>query len=106
MSVPSPHKIRIASTSDVEVGKGKAIMIKGKEIALFRTDQGYFACENSCLHQGAPLDQGDLDGCFVSCPWHAWKFDLRSGEFVSDPAFSIKTYALEIQDQDIYLIWS
>jgi nitrite reductase/ring-hydroxylating ferredoxin subunit len=55
--------------------------VGGRQIALFATPQGVFACNNRCPHEGYPLSEGLLDGaCVLTCQWHNWKFDLRTGE--------------------------
>ncbi|MEM8499995.1 MAG: Rieske (2Fe-2S) protein [Pseudomonadota bacterium] len=33
-----------------------------------------------CPHQLGPLDEGDVVDGVVSCPWHGYKFDVRTGE--------------------------
>jgi nitrite reductase/ring-hydroxylating ferredoxin subunit/multimeric flavodoxin WrbA len=38
-----------------------------------------------CNHVGGPLGQGRLDGDYVVCPWHQWKFHCRTGE--GEPGF-------------------
>lgn len=40
----------------------------------------------TCTHLGAPLEEGDLDGTCVTCPWHGSVFDLRDGAAVHGPA--------------------
>src|SRR5260221_814257 len=37
------------------------------------------ALDDRCPHQGYPLSQGSVNGCVLTCDWHNWKFDLRSG---------------------------
>jgi len=32
-----------------------------------------------CNHAGGPLGAGTLDGEYITCPWHAWKFHCRTG---------------------------
>ena len=39
----------------------------------------------ACNHVGGPLGQGHLEGDYVVCPWHQWKFHRRSGE--GEPGF-------------------
>jgi nitrite reductase/ring-hydroxylating ferredoxin subunit len=45
-----------------------------------------FAVSRRCRHQLADLSQGhvDADGCLV-CPWHASRYDVRSGAMVDGP---------------------
>src|SRR5215469_16750218 len=61
--------------------EGKAIVkVDGKQIAFFDTADGVRACNNRCPHEGYPLREGTLDGsCILTCNWHNWKFDLRTG---------------------------
>ena len=60
--------------------KGRAVLRRGgKQIALFHTADGVFACNNRCPHEGYPLREGNLDGCILTCNWHNWKFDLKTG---------------------------
>jgi nitrite reductase/ring-hydroxylating ferredoxin subunit len=46
----------------------------------------YFAVTRKCRHLGGPLDEGsiDADGCLV-CPWHASKYDVKTGRMVRGP---------------------
>ena len=37
------------------------------------------------IHFGEPLFQGTLSGATVTCPWHRWRFDLRTGERLHPP---------------------
>lgn len=62
--------------------KGRALArVGGRQIALFKTTRGLFACNNRCPHEGYPLMQATLiQDCVLTCNWHNWKFDLDSGE--------------------------
>lgn len=73
-------------TSAIDYGRlkreGKAVVrLADKQIALFATGEDVFACNNRCPHEGYPLREGTVDGkCVLTCNWHGWKFDLRSGD--------------------------
>lgn len=44
-------------------------------------DEGkVFAIENECTHQGGPLNEGELKGYGLKCPWHYAVFDVRNGK--------------------------
>ena len=40
---------------------------------------------NACNHVGGPLGEGTLDGDYIVCPWHQWKFHRITG--VGEPGF-------------------
>jgi nitrite reductase/ring-hydroxylating ferredoxin subunit len=54
-------------------------------IAVSFRDGQFGAISNVCNHVGGPLGEGRLDGDYITCPWHGWKFHYRSG--VGEPGF-------------------
>ena len=57
-----------------------AVKLHGKHVALFMHQDEILACNNRCPHEGYPLIEGALDeNCVLTCNWHNWKFDLRTG---------------------------
>jgi nitrite reductase/ring-hydroxylating ferredoxin subunit/multimeric flavodoxin WrbA len=42
---------------------------------------GEFGCiSGTCNHVGGPLGEGRLDGNYVTCPWHNWKYHRTTGK--------------------------
>lgn len=58
----------------------------GVAVVLFRRGQAIDALSNTCSHLGGPLDEGEVAGGCVVCPWHGSRFQLSSGEAVEGPA--------------------
>ena len=48
-------------------------------LAITWQDGKFGAVSGICNHAGGPLGQGHLDGEYVVCPWHHWKFHCRTG---------------------------
>jgi nitrite reductase/ring-hydroxylating ferredoxin subunit len=72
--------IRVAGTGDVPPGQFIAIKV-GEEEGLLHNVGGTFYCTGSiCPHQGRSLVRGCLEGKEFTCPWHAWVFDVTTGE--------------------------
>ena len=97
-----------AKCRDFETNNVRLVRVEGKQIALFKTNQGYRACDNRCPHEGYPLSQGSISehstsagDCILTCNWHNWKFDLNSGDnlFGGD---QLRTYPMEVRDQGIW----
>lgn len=93
--------LKVATKSEIETGTCKAIEADGKTIVLYNVDGEFFASSSQCPHQGGPLGDGLVDGKTVTCPWHAWQFDLVTGEAVFDPGFKIDCFKVELRDDDI-----
>lgn len=72
--------VTVARVSDVAPGTAKAVVVGGREIALFNVGGTFYALDNTCPHQGGPLAEGWIEGAQVTCPWHAWTFYLASGK--------------------------
>jgi multimeric flavodoxin WrbA/nitrite reductase/ring-hydroxylating ferredoxin subunit len=49
-------------------------------VAVSYRDGKFGVISNLCNHVGGPLGQGRLDGEYVVCPWHQYKFHRCSGE--------------------------
>ena len=79
--------VKAGTTEELQPGQGKLVTVSGKEIALFNVEGEYFAIDNICTHQGAPLCEGYLEGNEVTCPWHGATFDVKTGVVLSPPAY-------------------
>lgn len=101
---PSEGAVAVCFVEDLPVGLGRAFDVAGKTLALFRTRKGViFATDNACPHKGGPLADGMLAGESVVCPLHAFKFDLHSGACDQEGACPLKTYPLDIRDNQVFL---
>jgi|SRR5689334_2230147 nitrite reductase/ring-hydroxylating ferredoxin subunit len=90
-----------ANTDEIPAGRGKAILLGEKRIALFNVAGTFYAIDDTCLHRGGPLGEGELEGCIVTCPWHGWKYDVRNGEMTMNPAARVKCYPTRIDAGDV-----
>jgi nitrite reductase (NADH) small subunit len=93
--------IKVASISELAVGSCKTVEVNGKAIGLFNVGGKVYALDNTCLHQGGPLGEGLLEGEVVTCPWHFWEFNVRTGEKVGDPSLRVASYPVQIEGDDI-----
>lgn len=93
----------VAKLSEIAEGSCKTVQCAGPTFALFRTGGKVFALDSSCPHRGAPLGDGTLDGKEVICPWHAWTFDVETGECKTVPDVKQKTYPVKIEKDEIFV---
>lgn len=64
---------------DLSDNDSRAVTINGRKILICRAGGALYAVENRCTHQEAELEGGRIRGCFISCPLHGVRFDLRDG---------------------------
>ncbi len=95
--------LKVSTLSEVDQGCSKIVNVGDQEVALFNVDGKIYACGNTCLHRGGPLGEGRLEGNIVTCPWHAWKYDVTTGTFMADPSQKVPTYKTKVEGQDIYV---
>ncbi|HEX3726717.1 MAG TPA: Rieske 2Fe-2S domain-containing protein [Pirellulales bacterium] len=72
--------IRVAALDECPPGTAIERVAQERMIALFNVDGTFYALDGICPHQGGPLGQGSLSGPIVTCPWHGWQFDVRTGQ--------------------------
>ncbi len=58
----------------------RQLTIGRTRIALSHADGVFGAVSGTCNHAGGPLGEGHLDGEYITCPWHHWKYHRVSGE--------------------------
>jgi nitrite reductase (NADH) small subunit len=95
--------VRVADLTSVPPGKSRAFSVGRYEIALFNVDGDYYALENACPHQGGPIAEGWVENLTVTCPWHAWCFDLRTGSLTMGDFALIPCFEVRIEQDGIYL---
>lgn len=91
----------VCELDDIPVRGSRRLEKDGLKIAIFRTaDNRVFAVENRCAHKGGPLSEGIVHDCAVTCPLHNWVYDLSTGKTRGADEGQIRTYPVEIRDND------
>ena len=107
MSAPTGTGARTAALHDVgpiedlPVGEGRAYVVDGRQVALFRHRSGRVsAVQAACPHAGGPLADGQVDERVVVCPLHLNAFDLATGAS-STGAEPIAVHPCRISDDGV-----
>jgi len=96
--------VKVAAVSELAPGEKKQINLEGVEVALFNVNGEYYAIEDVCTHDGAPLAHGRFRGEEVTCPRHGARFNVKSGAALCMPAFEpVETYQVKIEGDDILI---
>jgi multimeric flavodoxin WrbA/nitrite reductase/ring-hydroxylating ferredoxin subunit len=77
--------VDVGAMEDLAAAPLRRFTAMNQELAISLKDGKLGAVSNTCNHVGGPLGDGRLDGEFIVCPWHHWKFDRCTG--VGEPGF-------------------
>ena len=96
--------IRVGNIEDFPLGSLRKVMV-GDQAVLVANHQGKLhAISNRCTHRGAPLNEGELDGNALFCPWHGGQFDVRTGAVINPPPMKgLDALDVQIQGSDVFL---
>lgn len=73
-------------------------------VVVLREGEQVYAIAATCTHAGGPLNEGELQGDVVQCPWHGSRFCLRDGKVLTGPAtFAQPRYAVRVREGQLEL---
>jgi nitrite reductase (NADH) small subunit len=98
-----PGFVKMATLDELPPGGSKEVEHEGRIYALFNVDGIISAIDGICPHQGGPMADGPLDGTCVTCPWHGWQFDVRTGKSSLNGKLSLPTFEVKLEGSDVFV---
>jgi nitrite reductase (NADH) small subunit len=95
--------VKVGSISALPPGSVTEVILGDDTFAICNQNGDLHALWGICPHAGGPIGQGTFDGTLVTCPWHEWAYDCRTGENDYDPAVKLDRYAVKVEGDDILL---
>ena len=93
--------VKVMGVDELPPGKATERFVSGRPVAIYNVDGQFYATTNLCIHRGGPLGQGMLDGRVIMCPWHAWTFDVTTGENTVNADLRIGCYPVRVEDGQV-----
>lgn len=93
--------ITVGRIADLPPGACRSVEVGELAIALFNVEGTIYALNNTCPHAGGPLGEGFLDGTIVECPWHGWRYNVRTGEKPENPDIKVPCYRVLVENGTI-----
>ncbi len=66
-------------------GEHKSFRVRNEKLLVCRVDKMLYVVSNYCPHVGALLTTGDLSQGQITCAFHQWTFDVRTGDCTYPP---------------------
>lgn len=96
--------VTLARTGDILPGEVKCVETDDYRLAICNVNGSFYCIENTCTHDGGPLDQGSLDGDVIECPRHGARFNVTTGKVVRMPAVTpVETFPVKIDGDSIMI---
>lgn len=94
--------VAVAQQQDLQPGKMMCVTVEDRRILLVNAHGEWFASDDTCTHEDASLATGSLKECYVKCPLHGSRFDLRTGEAMDEPAEEpLRIYAVRLEEGQV-----
>lgn len=76
-----------------------------RRIAVINDNGSLYGIEAECKHMKAPLATGEVKDGIITCSWHNWQYELKTGKCLTHKNMDLKKFEVEIEGDDIYLIF-
>jgi nitrite reductase (NADH) small subunit len=95
--------VKVGSLTALPSGSVMEVILGDDSYAICNLNGELHALYGICPHAGGPIGQGTLQDNIVTCPWHEWAYDCRTGENDFDPAVKLDTFAVKVEGDDILI---
>jgi len=99
--------IKVCSLTELPNGSQKIVQLGPHKVALFHFNNEISAIANACLHKAGPLGLGlvenKYDGTYVTCPWHGWEYNIKTGSAPPGYKDQQAVYEVKVEGDDILI---
>lgn len=79
--------VDVAPVDELAPGTYRVVEVDDAMIAVFNLEGEFYAIEDVCTHDYSTLTGGDLEGEEIVCPRHGARFNIKTGEALTPPAY-------------------
>ncbi len=96
------QRYRIASENDLNEGLTR-LTIDKKELVIVKRGKSVVVFAGECMHDGALLAHGFIEGDFLTCGKHLWRYHLETGVLDKEPDMGLKKFDLWREEGELYI---
>jgi nitrite reductase (NADH) small subunit/3-phenylpropionate/trans-cinnamate dioxygenase ferredoxin subunit len=89
--------IPVSKKGEAAPGTGKMVRAQDKVLALFNLEGEFYCLDNTCAHHG----EGEADEDIVTCPWHGWQYNIKTGVSPWDEGARVRSYPVRLEGEEI-----
>lgn len=77
--------------------------IENRTLLVKKSGNDFVIYDARCPHKGNTIPESGIAGDTLTCPFHEWRFDLKSGKCLSGGSTPLKTLACKIEDGKLWV---
>ncbi len=93
--------LKVGALNLLPPGSAIHVEVGDDAVAVCNVGGTLYAIDGICPHSSGPLGYGALDGAILSCPYHGWEFDCRTGAFGGNEDLKLATYPVKVEGGEI-----
>ncbi|MBM3503174.1 MAG: Rieske 2Fe-2S domain-containing protein [Alphaproteobacteria bacterium] len=94
---------RVCDVTALEGNVIKEFDVEGKKLAVVRAGGEVFAFPLRCPHMDEPLSTGMCDGETLTCSFHLWQWNLKSGKSTGDAEVDLLKYPVKEESGGVFV---
>lgn len=99
--------IKVCTLNELPPNSQKIVQVGVHKVALFHFNNEITGIANSCLHKAGPLGLGlvenKYDGLYVTCPWHGWEYNIKTGSAPPGYKDQQAVYEVILEGGDVFV---
>ena len=99
----SERWFRVCPRSELKSGQAKSITTLGRPYAVFDVGGELYGLDSACKHMRANLANGKIVGHTVECFMHKWRYDIKSGQCLTNEGFDTTSRPVKIVEDVVWI---
>jgi toluene monooxygenase system ferredoxin subunit len=94
---------KVAEAANFWPGEKATFLVGNKRLLLIHHGGEIVAYEDRCPHLGAKLSEGCIQGETLTCPAHAWEYDVATGQGINPKEAKLHRYPVRMMAGEIWV---
>ena len=95
--------VAVTNSDHIQEGRPSTFAAHQRNIAVYRDNGNLYAIDAACTHEDGPLGESEVEDGVITCPYHDWRFELKTGHCLTDPSRPVAAYGIKEVDGFIWL---
>ena len=97
------NKIELCNLEELEIKNPKHFVVKGLDLVVIRDETTVSVLYGRCLHRGALMGDGNIEGDNLVCGVHGWDYRYDTGVSEYDNDEALYKFIAAIEDKIVYI---